>query len=145
MLSSIRNSLGRASAIGVLAAATMAGFMAPALAAPAAPAAVHLTATAPAALPNVNVQGSPAKWSPAKLTVKPKSFTECTTAKEVWTISNKTKKSQTISYKVGSGKKTTLGTLTAGEKAGVCAQGKAGTKETFSLASSKSTLTLTLS
>jgi hypothetical protein len=142
MLSSIRNSLGRASAIGVLAAATMAGFMAPALAAPAA---VHLTAAAPAALPNVNVQGSPAKWSPAKLTVKPKSFTECTTAKEVWTISNKTKKSQTNSYKVGSGKKTTLGTLTAGEKAGVCAQGKAGTKETFSLASSKSTLTLTLS
>ena len=136
--------LGVASAVSVLGAGSVAGLTVPAAAAAAPSAAAGLTHISTAALPNANIAGTPAKWSPAKLSVTPKNFTTCTKAKTVWTISNKTKKGQTISFKVGSGKKTTLGTLPAGKKAGVCSKGAKGTVETFFIKGSKSTLKLTL-
>jgi hypothetical protein len=85
-----------------------------------------------------------AKWSPTKLTVKPKNFTKCTKAKVAWTITNKTKKTQTIQAKVGS-KKQTLGKLKAGQKAGLCVAGKKGAKGDFFIKGSKSKLVVTLS
>ncbi len=144
-LLSIKTRLGRASTVGILTVASVAGFMTPASAAPVSSGTVGLARVATATLPNVNIQGAPAAWHPASLKVTPKSYTKCTAAKEVWTISNKTKKSQTISFKLGSAKKKELGKLAAGTKAGVCSKGPAGTKFTFSIKGSKSTLTLTLS
>jgi hypothetical protein len=142
-LVSIKNPLARAATVGVLAVTAMAGVIVPASAASSGVGAGLAGATA-AAKPNVNIQGSPAKWSPTKLTVTPKNFTKCTPAKVVWTISNKTKKPAVISWRVGSGPKMPLGTLPAGEKAGVCSKGPAGTKESFSIKGSKSILQLTL-
>jgi hypothetical protein len=142
---SITKRLALTSAAGALALAGIAGFMAPASAAQLPAAGTGLTAATLAAKPNVNIQGKPAAWKPTKLSVKPKPFTTCTTSKVVWTITNKTKKAQTISYKVGSGPKSPLGTLAAGQKAGICSKGTAGTKESFYLKGSKSVLHLTLS
>jgi hypothetical protein len=61
-----------------------------------------------------------------------------------WTITNKTKKTQTIQAKVGS-KKQTLGKLKAGQKAGLCVAGKKGAKGDFFIKGSKSKLVVTLS
>jgi hypothetical protein len=141
---SIKTRLAGLTAAGAIAVAGVAGFVTPASAAQV-PARTGLAAAAPAALPNTNIQGSPAAWSPSKLTVKPKSFTKCTAKTQAWTITNKTKKAAAISYKIGTGKKTTLGSLPAGEKAGICSEGKAGTKESFYIKGSTSVLTLTLS
>lgn len=103
---------------------------------------VGISATA---LPNVTIKGSPAKWSPTKLTVTPKPYTRCTKAKEVWTITNRTKKAQTISVKSGSRPKRVLGKIGAGKKAGVCSRGQKGAKSTFFIKGSASHLVLTLS
>jgi hypothetical protein len=106
---------------------------------------VGMTGISAAALPNVTIKGAPAKWSPTKLTVKPKSFTRCTKAKIVWTITNKTKKGQVISARAGNGPKTKLGTIKAGQKVGVCSKGPKGAKSTFFIKGSKSHLVVTLS
>ena len=99
-----------------------------------------------AALPNVNIAGVPAKWSPTKLTVTPKPYTTCTKAKTSWTITNKMRKHRFSPNKVGTGaKKALVNGLKAGVKAGLCSKGPAGTKETFFIMGSKSTLALTLS
>lgn len=104
-----------------------------------------LSTAATAAKPGVKISGSPAAWHPASVTVKPKNFTTCTRSKVTWTITNKTKSSQTISWQVGSGAKKTLGTVAAGEEVGICSQGGSGTKETFYLKGSASKLAVTLS
>jgi hypothetical protein len=140
-----RRWLGLASAVGVLSVAGMMGAVTPVSAAATPSATVGMTGILAAALPNVNIKGAPAKWSPTKLTVKPKTFTRCTKAKEVWTITNKTKKRQTISAKAGSGPKTKLGTIKAGQKVGVCSKGPKGTKSIFFIKGSKSHLVVTLS
>jgi len=143
-LFSVKKLLGLASAAGILGAVGLAGLTAPALAAPAPAARTGMVAVGTAALPNTNIQGAPAKWSPTKLSVTPKNFTTCTAAKVVWTITNKTAKAQTISFKVGSGAKHPLGTVAAKTKAGVCSRGAKGTVETFFIKGSASTMKLTL-
>jgi len=142
-LLSIKKRLAGAALTGAFAVAGVAGFMAPASASVAS-ARTSLTGVGAAVLPNVNITGSPALWKPASLTVTPKPYTTCTASKEVWTITNKTTKSQVISYKIGSGSKATLGTLAAGAKGGICSKGPAGTKESFFIKGSTSVLHLTL-
>ena len=142
-MGSIRNQLVRAAAVGALGMTAMAGFIAPASAAQATAAAAHMTGVAPAAKPNTNIEGSPAKWAPAKLTAAPVKGT-CSGTNYSFSVDNKTKKSQVIQYKSGSSKKT-LGTLKKGEKAGICATGAKGAKGTFYIKGSKSVLTVTLS
>jgi hypothetical protein len=140
---SIRNPLTRAAAAGAIALGAAAGFAAPASAS-ALPAAVHLSAAATAAAkPNTTISGSPAKWSPAKLTAPPVKGT-CSKTNYSFTVTNKTKKTQTIQYKSGAAKKT-LGTVKAGVKAGVCARGSKGAKSDLYLKGSKSVLAVTLS
>jgi hypothetical protein len=143
-LGSIRNQLVRAAAVGALGVTALAGFIAPASAAQvAAAAAAHMTGTAPAAKPNTNIEGSPAKWVPTKLTAAPVTGS-CSKTNYSFTIDNKTTKTQTVQYKSGSTKKT-LGKLTKSEKAGVCLTGGKGAKGTFYITGSSSVLTVTLS
>jgi hypothetical protein len=144
MLFLVRHWLGLASVVGVLSVAGFIGPVTSASAAAAPSAHVGMVGIATLALPNANVKGSPPKWSPTKLRVKPHSFTKCTRAKLAWTITNRTKKAQTIQQKVGS-KKETLGKIKAGGKAGLCAQGPKGAKGLFFIKGSKSKLTVTLS
>jgi hypothetical protein len=99
--------------------------------------------TSSSTLPNVNITakaGKPATWKPKALTVAPKTFTNCTKAYEVWTITNKTTADQTV--KDGG---STLGTLAPKEVGGICSEGPSGTKTVFTITGSKSKFTLTLS
>jgi hypothetical protein len=143
-LVSIKNQLIRAAAVGALGVATMAGFMAPASAAARVSATAEHNAVATAAVPNTNIAGSPAKWNPTKLTVKPSVGTKCTAKNESFTITNKTKKSQTIQFNGGAGK-TTVGTLPAGKVGGICLMGSKGASGKFFIKGAKSVLTVTLS
>ena len=136
--------IGLASAVGILGVAGMTALVTPVSAAPAPSVHAAIAGITTSALPNANIKGSPPKWSPTKLTVKPKSFTKCTKAKVAWTITNKTKKTQTVQAKVGS-KKETLGKLKAGQKAGLCVSGPKGAKGDFFIKGSKSKLVITLS
>lgn len=141
---SVKKRVASAAAVGAFAVTGVAGFITPASAAQAPSAAAGMAAAiAPAALPNVNIL-APAHWSPTSLSVTPKNYTTCTAAKEVWTITNKTKASAVISYRIGSGTRMPLGTLPAGAKGGICSKGTAGTKERFFIKGSKSVLHLTL-
>ena len=144
MLFLVRHWLGLASVVGALSVAGLAGPVTPASAAGAPSAHVGMVGIRTSALPNANIKGSPAKWSPTKLTVKPHNFTRCTKAKLAWTITNKTKKTQTILVKVGS-KKQVVGKVKAGAKAGLCAEGPKGAKGLFFIKGSRSKLTVTLS
>jgi hypothetical protein len=143
MLFLVRHWLGLASVVGVLSVAGATAAVTPASAAAAPSAHVSMAGITTAALPNTNVKGSPAKWSPTKLRAKPHSFTTCTKAKLSFTITNRTKKTQTIQEKVGS-KKVPLGTIKAGFRAGVCLKGQKGAKGSFFIKGSKSKLTVTL-
>jgi hypothetical protein len=141
-LVSIKNQLARAAAVGALGVLTMAGFVAPASASTGS---MHVRAAtgavATAAVPNTNIQGSPAKWNPTKL--RAKNFKKCTSMTVSFTITNKTKKAQTID-KTKSG--SPLGTLKAGKKKGVCMTGfSAGAKAHLYIKSSKAVLTVTVS
>jgi hypothetical protein len=109
-------------------------------------AAPHLkvTAAAAAAKPNTNIKGSPAKWNPAKLTAKPITGT-CSAKNYSFSMTNQTKKSQTILYKSGSSGKKTLGMLKKGEQAILCSKGAKGSKTKFFIKGAKSVLTVTLS
>ena len=128
----------------MLGVAGMTALVAPVSAAPAPSVHAAVAGITTTALPNANIKGAPPKWSPTKLTVKPKKFTKCTKAKLAWTITNKTKKTQTIQAKVG-GKKQTLGKIKAGQKAGLCISGPKGAKANFFIKGSKSKLVVTLS
>ena len=103
-----------------------------------------MAGVATAALPNANVKGSPARWSPTKLTVTPRNFTRCTARKIVWTITNKTARTQTIEVKTGTAPRKTLGSLSAGQRVGVCAKGPAGSRAIFIIKGSRSRLAVTL-
>jgi hypothetical protein len=140
-----RRWLGLASAVGVLSVGGITGLVTPVSAAAVPSATVGMVGISAAALPNVNIKGTPARWKPTRLTVRPKPYTRCTAAKVVWTITNKTKKAQTISARSGSGPKKRLGTLKAGQKGGVCSKGPKGAKSTFFIKGSKSHLVVTLS
>jgi hypothetical protein len=141
-LISIKSQLVRAAAAGAIGVAAMAASVAPASAAVHGPAAVHL-AGAVAAKPNTDIEGSPAKFAPAKLTAPPTKGT-CSKTNYSFSVDNKTKKSQTLQDKSGSTKKT-IGTLKAGEKAGICLTGSKGAKGTLYIKGSSSTLAVTLS
>lgn len=141
-LVSIKNHLVRTAAIGALGLATTIGFVAPASASQTASA--HLAGIAAAAKPNTNIQGSPAKWNPTKLTAAPIKGT-CSAKNFSFSITNKTSKTQTIQFKSGTGGKKTLGSLKKGQKGAVCATGSKGAKATFFIKGAKSTLTVTLS
>jgi hypothetical protein len=141
---SLKTQIIRLSTAGALAVVTMAGVVAPASAAQRAPAAVHMSsAVAAKAKPNTNIQGSPAKWSPTKLTAPPTKGT-CSGTNFSFSITNKTTKSQVIQEKV-SGKKKALGTLKASQKAGICLTGAKGAKGNLYIKGSASVLTVTLS
>jgi hypothetical protein len=141
-LLSLTKRLGVASVVGLIG---LAGMTVPATAAPAARTGVAMVGIPAKTLPNVNIKGSPAVWKPTSLSIKPKKFVTCTAKFEVWTITNKTKKTQTVSYSVGSStKKTKLGKLTAGEVGSICTEGPAKSKQHFYIKGSKSTLTVTL-
>jgi hypothetical protein len=142
---SIHKHLVRAAAVGAVGAAAMAGFVAPASAAQVA--APHMTAgVAVAAVPNTNIQGSPAKWSPTKLTAASHKGSKCTSKLVSFTITNKTKKSQTIQQKSSTGGKVPVGTLKAGQKGGICIlNAKAGAKGDLYIKGSASVLTITIS
>jgi hypothetical protein len=142
-LGSIRSQLVRAAAVSALGVTAMAGFIAPASASQLAVAGARMAGPAVAAKPNTNIEGSPAKWVPAKLTAAPIKGS-CTKTNYSFSIDNKTTKAQTVQYKSGTTKKT-LGTLKAGQKAGVCATGAKGSKGTFYIKGASSVLTVTLS
>jgi hypothetical protein len=141
-LGSIRNQIVRAVIPGAISVAAVAAFITPASAAQTGgihlAAAAHATATAP----NTNIEGSPAKWDPTKITAKPSTGSKCTTADISFSITNKTKKSQTVQD--GSPKQT-LATLKAGAKEGICVTGSKGSTGDLYIKGSKSVLTITLS
>jgi hypothetical protein len=139
-----RSSLIRAGAAGAVALGAAAAFAVPASASVTpAPAAVHMGAAVAAAKPNTDLKGSPAKWSPAKLTAPPTKGT-CSKTNYSFTVTNDTTKSQTLQYKSGTTKKT-LGVLKAKEKGGICAVGSKGAKSDLYVKGSSSVLTVTLS
>lgn len=132
----IRNQLVRATAVTGLGLAVMAGFVAPASAAPVAASHVGAVGTAATASgPNTNIQGSPATWSPNRLTVETATGT-CSTTNNSFTITNTTSTSQTISSAAGSE------TLTPGQVACICAA-QTGTY-TVNIDGSSSVLTVTV-
>jgi hypothetical protein len=142
-LGSIKIHLARTAAVGALGVATMAGFMLPAMASTAATA--HMAGDHVAASkPNSTISGSPAKWDPTKLTAAPITGS-CSATNYSFSITNSEKKSETILYNGGSGTKTKLGVIKAGEKAGICGTGSKGAKADFYIKGSKSVLTVTLS
>jgi hypothetical protein len=143
-MASIRTQSIRAAAAGVLSVAAIATFITPASAAQAT--AIHVTAAAHTAAtgPNTNIQGTPAKWDPAKLTAPPVTGT-CSATNYSFSIDNKTKKSQTISYKTGSSPKQTLATIKTGVKEGICASGSKGAAFKLYIKGATSVLSLTLS
>jgi hypothetical protein len=90
-LISIKSQLAGA-AVGALGVAAMAGFVAPISAAQAA------TAHPAAKGPHTNITGSPAKFVPNKLTVKPVTG-KCSATNNSFSGTNKTAKSQTVLVK----------------------------------------------
>jgi hypothetical protein len=139
----IKTHLVRAAAVGALGVTAVAGFVAPASAAQTA--APHMSAAlAVASVPNTNIKAGPLRWSPTSLTVKSYKGTTCTSAKVSFTITNKTTKTQAIQEKTSSGK-TTIGSLKAGKKAGICVLGaKKGAKGKLYIKGSTSVLTITV-
>lgn len=140
--------MGRASVIGVLAATTVAGFVAPAMAAPVAPASTSLAtmslaaSVTPNAKPNTTIEGKPVNWHPNKLTVAPVS--KCNSTTYSFTITNKSGKAQVIQEKTSSGKKT-IGTIGKGKKGAICSSGPKGAKGTLYLKADGKAFTETLS
>jgi hypothetical protein len=133
---SIKSKLAGAAAAGALGVATMAGFIAPASAAQAVSTAAHLTAVGP----HTNIVGSPAKWVPNKLTVKPATG-RCTKTNNSFSGTNATKKPQTV---LVMGR--VAGTLKPGQTKDVCVP-KSAAGHTFKaiLKSSRAVLTIKVS
>ncbi len=97
----------------------------------------------PLVLPNVNIgqkTGFPPAYHPHALTVAPKGYTTCTAARAVFTVSNRTTATQTMTQ---AGK--VFATIPTKEGVDVCAKGPAGATAVFGLKGSKSKLTITLS
>jgi hypothetical protein len=141
-----RSHLVRAAAIGALGVVTVVGFVAPASAATtggvhATAAGVHVAAKGP----NTDITGSPAKWDPTKLTVKPVTSAKCSTTNYSFSVSNVTTKTQAVQEKTSTGKKKTLFTLKSKTAEAVCATGPKGASGDLYIKGSKSVLTVTLS
>jgi hypothetical protein len=123
-----------------LAALSLAGvllFTVPASAAASGAAAMVPASVAPAggALPHTDIKGSPAVYSPTKLTVTPRwnGTSSCTTAVESFTIANET----SVAQEITSGGMS-LGSLPAHDKAGICINtDQAGMTDKFGLTSNK--------
>lgn len=144
ILLSIRNSLGRVSAVGILTVTAAAGFVAPASAS-VAPLTAHMAAAAPSVTgPNTTIKGAPPAWHPTSLTGPPASGT-CSSTNFTFSITNKEKMAETILVKTGSNPKTKLGVVKAGAKVVVCGSGPKGAKAKFFIKGAKSVLTVTLS
>ena len=139
-LVSIKNQLIRAAAVGAVGVAAMAGFMAPASASTAgvhaAAAGAHIAITRP----NVNIQGSPAKWSPTKVTAPPATG-KCTLKNFSFSMTNKTKKSQSILINPGTGK-VPFASIPVGKALLVC--GPAHAKAKFFIKGSTSVLSASI-
>ncbi len=138
---SIKNQLIRAAAVGAVAAAAIAGVVAPASAS----AGMHVAAVTRVAVkgPNTNITGSPAKWMPTKLTGPPITG-KCTATNFTVSMTNKTKKAQSIQVNTGTGKMP-FTKIPAGKAVAVCGKGPKGAKAMFFITGSKSVLTVTLS
>lgn len=81
------------------------------------------------ALPNANIKGKPAHWSPSKLSAKGRwtKGTACTASAESFTISNYEKKAEKVTF-TGTHFKTFSGTVKARTRAGFCiSKGYTGT------------------
>ena len=137
----------RASAVGAVAILATAGLMASASAGttPVHLTAGHVTLSRVTAKPNSNISGSgkAVNYSPKSLKVKWSGpvAKKCTAAKEAFTITNKSKTTETVTL---SGK--AFAKIAAGKVAGVCAWGKGTTTGVFGLkANKKAKLTWTVS
>jgi hypothetical protein len=139
-LVSIKNQLARAAAVGALAVMTMVGFVAPASASTAGMHATAAGARVAITRPNVNIQGSPARWSRTKVTAPPAKG-RCTAKNFSFSMRNKTKKAQSILINPGSGK-TPFAKIPAGKAIVVC--GPAHSKAKFFIKGSKSVLSATI-
>lgn len=116
----------------------------PASAASTTGASFHMVAIA-STLPNTNVSGTPATFSPKSNKVNPITYgNSCTAPDEVFTISNLESKAETFKASINGGKAQPFGTLPAHMKAGVCEEGPAGTVFTYSIKGSTSKFKSTL-
>ena len=141
---SIRNTLGRVSAVGIIALTAAAGFAAPAASASVAPSFTAHVASAPAVTgPNTTISGTPAAWHPTKLTGPPATGT-CSGTNFTFSITNKKAVAKTILVKVGTTKQK-LGVVPAGKKVAVCGSGPKGATAKFFIKGASSVLTVTLS
>ncbi len=143
ILLSIRNSLGRVAAIGMLTMTAAAGFAVPASAS-VAPLTARMAAAPSVTGPNTTIKGTPAAWHPTSLTGPPVSGT-CSATNFTFSITNKESVAETILVKVGTNPKTKLGVVKAHTKAAICGSGPKGAKAKFFIKGSKSVLTVTLS
>jgi hypothetical protein len=148
-LLSIRNSLGRACAVGILAVTAAAGFVGPASAsvAPFTAHMAHVThvAVAPSVTgPNTTIKGTPAAWHPTSLTGPPVTGT-CSGTNFTFSITNAKAVAEKISVKPAGGTKMPLGTIPAHTKVAICGSGPKGAKAKFFIKGSTSVLTVTLS
>lgn len=142
---SFKSHIIRVSTTAALAAVAVAGFVAPASAATAGVHATVAGAHVAAKGPNTNIQGSPAKFSPTKLTAKPVTSAKCSTTNYSFSVSNLTKKSQAVQEKTSTGTKKTLFTLKPKTGEALCVTGAKGAKGQLFIKGSKSVLTVTLS
>jgi hypothetical protein len=139
-LVSIKNQLARAAAVGALGVLTMAGYEAPASASTAGMHATAAGARVAITRPNVNIQGSPAKWSPTKVTAPPTKG-RCTAKNFSFSMRNKTATTKSILINTGSGKKP-FAKIQAKKAIVVC--GPAHSKAKFFIKGSKSVLSATI-
>ncbi len=117
----------------------------PASAASTTGASFHIVAIA-SALPNTNVSGTPAKFSPTSNKVKSKTYNgNCNSPSlYVFTISNLESRTVVFKASINGGKAQPFGSLPAHTKAGVCEQGPSGTYFTYSIKGSTSKFKSTL-
>jgi hypothetical protein len=108
--------------------------------------AVVAVPTAPAALPNTTVSGTPAKFNPTSNTVAPKNYgSRCTSALAVFTITNAESTAVTFKASINGGTFKLFGTLAKHTKGYVCEEGPAGTYFRYSIKGSTSKFKSTLS
>jgi hypothetical protein len=100
--------------------------------------------TTPATLPNTTVSGTPAKFNPTSNTVKPITYSSCTSGFFVMTITNAESKAVTFNYSINGGAVMVFGTLAKHKTGDVCEEGPKGTYFTYSIKGSTSKFKSTL-
>jgi fatty acid/phospholipid biosynthesis enzyme len=144
-LFAIKDQFIRVAAVGALGVVALAGFAAPASAVTAgvhaSVAGTHVAAKGP----NTDIEGSPAAFKPAKLSVKSVASGKCSSTNYSFSVSNDTKASQAVQEKTSAGKKKTLFTLKPKTAEGVCVSGSSGASGKLYLKSSGKALTVTIS